>query len=433
VRCPHFDSGACRSCTLLDLPRPRQLAEGRARVEQLLAAHLAPGTVWAAPIVGPEAGFRARGKMAVGGTAAAPVLTLPGQSAGTDLCDCPLYPAGVEQILEGAKALIRRAQVPPYDVARRRGEIKNVLVTASPEGEHLLRLVLRSERALDRLREHLPRLLEDHPSLVAITANIHPEHTTAVEGEREIHLAGAASIAVRTGDVTLFARPQSFLQTNTEVAGQLYRQAATWVGELAAASGTVRSPDHGAGPGATDDAGQGAGQDADPGAGPGSLHGAGRSGALRLWDLYCGLGGFALHLARALPDAQITGVEVSPQAIEGAREAATAAGVTNTTFLADDATTWAIAEADGPAGPPDIAVVNPPRRGLGRELAGWLERSGVQDVIYSSCNPSTLATDLAAMPSLHVVDGRYVDMFPHTAHAEVIVRLRRRHPATART
>jgi len=77
--------------------------------------------------------------------------------------------------------------------------------------------------------------------------------------------------------------------------------------------------------------------------------------------------------------------------------------------------------------------VNPPRRGLGRELAGWLERSGVQDVIYSSCNPSTLATDLAAMPSLHVVDGRYVDMFPHTAHAEVIVRLRRRHPATART
>ncbi|HEX7351075.1 methyltransferase domain-containing protein [Brachybacterium sp.] len=413
MRCPHFDSGACRSCTLLDLPRPRQLAEGGARVEQLLAGHLAPGTVWAAPIVGPEAGFRARGKMAVGGTAAAPVLTLPGQSAGTDLCDCPLYPDGVEQILEGAKALIRRAQVPPYDVARRRGEIKNVLVTASPEGEYLLRLVLRSEQALDRLREHLPRLLEDHPSLVAITANIHPEHTTAVEGEREIHLAGAASIAVRTGDVTLFARPQSFLQTNTEVAGQLYRQAATWVGELAAASGTDRSPD--------DDAGQGASGDA----GQGSLHGAGRDGALRLWDLYCGIGGFALHLARALPDAQITGVEVSPQAIEGAREAATAAGVTNTTFLADDATTWAIAEAAGAAGPPDIAVVNPPRRGLGRELAGWLERSGVRDVIYSSCNPSTLATDLAAMPSLRIVAGRYVDMFPHTAHAEVIVRLRR--------
>ena len=385
MRCPHFDSGACRSCTLLDLPRPRQLAEGRERVEHLLGPFLAPGTQWGPPIVGAEAGFRARGKMAVGGTAQEPVLTLPGQSAGTDLCDCPLYPPGVEAVLDGAKALIRRAQVPPYDVARRRGEIKNVLVTASPEGKHLLRLVLRGEKALGRIREHLPALLEAHPSVVAVTANLHPDHTTAVEGAREIHLAGASSIAIRTGDVTLFSRPQSFLQTNTEVAGQLYRQAAAWTAEIAEQLG----------------------------------------GSPRIWDLYCGLGGFALHMARALPRARLTGVEVSAQAIEGAREAATAAGIDNADFLAADATAWAVAEADGQQGPPDAVVVNPPRRGLGGELAGWIERSGVRDVIYSSCNPTTLAADLEAMPSLRVVAGRYVDMFPHTAHAEVIVRLRR--------
>ena len=396
MRCHHFDSGACRSCTLLDLPRPRQLAEGRARVELLLAGHLAPGltdaAVWGAPIVGPEAGFRARGKMAVGGTAAAPVLTLPGQAAGTDLCDCPLYPAGVEAVLEGAKELIQRAQVPPYDVARRRGEIKNVLVTASPDGEHLLRLVLRSERALGRIREHLPRLLAAHPSVVAVTANIHPDHTTAVEGEQEIPLAGASAIAVRTGDVTLFARPQSFLQTNTEVAGQLYRQGAAWAGEIAA----ERRP-----------GGEG----------------------LRVWDLYCGLGGFALHIARAVPSARVTGVEVSAQAIEGAQEAAARLeGTVPPRFLSADATRWAAAEAVGPEGPPEIVVVNPPRRGLGPELAAWLEGSGAADVIYSSCNPATLARDLAAMPSLRITAGRWVDMFPHTTHAEVIVRLRRTAP-----
>src|SRR5699024_3634786 len=88
-------------------------------------------------------------------------------------------------------------------------------------------------RALERIREHLPGLLSADPSVVAVNANIHPEHTPQVEGEQEIHLAGAESIAVRTGDVTLFARPQSFLQTNTEVAGELYRQAATWIAELA--------------------------------------------------------------------------------------------------------------------------------------------------------------------------------------------------------
>ncbi|MEO2098660.1 MAG: 23S rRNA (uracil(747)-C(5))-methyltransferase RlmC [Brachybacterium sp.] len=389
MRCHHFDSGACRSCTLLDLPRPRQLARGRERVEQLLSPHLAPGTTWGEPIVGAEQGFRARGKMAVGGTAQAPLLTLPGQSAGTDLCDCPLYPDGVEEVLEGAKALIRRAQIPPYDVARRRGEIKNVLVTSSPEGEHLLRFVLRSTAALERLREHLPRLLEAHPSVVSVSANIHPEHTTRVEGEEEIPLAGTGRLAVRTGDVTLFSRPQSFLQTHTEVAGALYRQGAAWAGEIA---GTRENQETGSG--------------------------------LQIWDLYCGLGGFALHLARALPAARVTGVEVSAQAIDGAREGAEAAGA-RVRFLAADATAWAIEEASGPSGPPDIVVVNPPRRGLGPELAGWLERSGVRDVLYSSCNPASLADDLAAMPSLRVVAGRYVDMFPHTEHAEVIVRLRR--------
>ena len=130
-------------------------------------------------------------------------------------------------------------------------------------------------------------------------------------------------------------------------------------------------------------------------------------------------------MARAVPHARLTGVEVSAQAIEGAREAATAAGIDNADFLTGDATAWAAAEADGPEGPPDAVVVNPPRRGLGGELAGWLERCGVRDVIYSSCNPTTLAADLEAMPSLRVVAGRYVDMFPHTAHAEVIVSLRR--------
>ncbi|MFC7455628.1 23S rRNA (uracil(747)-C(5))-methyltransferase RlmC [Brachybacterium sp. GCM10030267] len=387
MRCHHFDSGECRSCTLLDLPRPRQIAEGRARVEALLAPYLASGAAWDEPIVGPEAGFRARGKMAVGGTAQDPVLSLPraaGGAPGADLCDCPLYPDGVDEVLEGVKALIRRAQVPPYDVARRRGEIKNVLITASPDGEHLLRLVLRSEQALGRIREHLPRLLAAHPSIVAVSANIHPEHTTRVEGEQEIHLAGASSIAVRTGDVTLHAAPQSFLQTNTEVAGQLYRQGAAWIAEIAG--------EHDAAP--------------------------------RIWDLYCGLGGFALHAARAVPHARVTGVEVSARAIDGARAAAEGAALP-VAFLADDATAWARREAEGPAGPPDVVVVNPPRRGIGPDLAAWLEGSGVRDVVYSSCNPATLATDLSAMSSLRIVAGRWVDMFPHTEHAEVIVRLRR--------
>ena len=85
-----------------------------------------------------------------------------------------------------------------------------------------------------------------------------------------------------------------------------------------------------------------------------------------------------------------------------------------------DATAYA-----GEHEPPDLVVVNPPRRGLGAELSTWLETSGVRHVVYSSCNASTLARDLARMPSLRPVEARLLDMFPHTGHYEVAVLLRR--------
>ena len=66
-----------------------------------------------------------------------------------------------------------------------------------------------------------------------------------------------------------------------------------------------------------------------------------------------------------------------------------------------------------------------PRRGIGATLAGWLEASGVPRVLYSSCHVESLATDLAAMPSLRPVRARLLDMFPQTAHDEVLVELRR--------
>jgi len=70
-------------------------------------------------------------------------------------------------------------------------------------------------------------------------------------------------------------------------------------------------------------------------------------------------------------------------------------------------------------------IVNPPRRGIGEALSGWLEASDVRTVIYSSCNAVTLAKDLAAMPSLRVREVRLLDMFPHTEHYEVAVLLTR--------
>jgi 23S rRNA (uracil747-C5)-methyltransferase len=393
VQCHHFDAGTCRSCTLIPVPHDEQIARAQARYQELLGPFAVdpadPAAIWLPPVRSADSGFRATAKMVATGTAAAPVLGLlaaPGGSPGdpgVDLVDCPLYPEGVEQLLEDVRALVRRAQVPPYDVARRRGELKNVLVTVSPDGEFMLRLVLRSERALPRIREHLPRLREAQPLLRVVSANIHPEHKAVLDGPTEIPLAGDPALRMRMAgrEITLQVRPRSFVQTNSSVAAQLYAQVGDWIDAIAPES---------------------------------------------VWDLYCGVGGFALHCAQDAADPaarEVTGVEISSEAIESARAAAAEAQLA-ATFHADDATAWAIREAEA-VGPPQAVIVNPPRRGIGESLAGFLERSGVRDVVYSSCNPRTLAEDLAAMPSYGIADARLVDMFPHTAHDEVLVRLRR--------
>ena len=145
-----------------------------------------------------------------------------------------------------------------------------------------------------------------------------------------------------------------------------------------------------------------------------------------VWDLYCGVGGFGLHLAGPAGSGagarSVLGVEVSEQAIESARLSAAERGIAST-WIAADATSWITEQP--PASRPDLVVVNPPRRGIGTTLAGWLEDSGVPHVLYSSCNVDSLARDLAAMPSLRPVSAQLLDMFPHTGHHEVLTLLSR--------
>jgi 23S rRNA (uracil747-C5)-methyltransferase len=270
--------------------------------------------------------------------------------------------------------------IEPYDVPGRRGELKYLLVTHSPDGEHMVRFVLRSGRHVADLRAALPRLVDLMPSVRVVTVNLHPEHKAVLEGDTEVPLTEQTLLPMRVGDATLLLGPRSFFQTNTVVAAQLYRQARTWADQAAPSM---------------------------------------------VWDLYCGVGGFALHLTA--PGRTVVGVEASGEAVEAARAAAllhadaaepASAGVV--TFEVGDATTSTLAVA------PDVVVVNPPRRGIGSGLAAWLDASSAAQVLYSSCNVDSLARDLAAMPSLRATAGRVFDMFPQTGHTEVMVRLERR-------
>ncbi len=370
--CHHYDAGRCRSCTWLPRPYDDQVAELQERCAAALADH--SGLVWLPPYRGPESGFRNKAKMVVSGTSAEPSLGILGDGGeGVDLRDCGLHVPAIRDALPVLAAFITRADLTPYDVGARRGELKFLLVTASPAGELMIRFVTRSQEPVARLRKHLPRLLEELPRLVVVSVNLQPEHKAVLEGDREIVLTEQAVLPMQVNGHDLLLRPQSFFQTNTDVAAALYRDATAWIDERDPAS---------------------------------------------VWDLYSGVGGFALHVGR--PGRPVLGVETSAEAVASATASAVRSG-SAASFVAGDATAFAAAAV----AVPELVVVNPPRRGIGAELAAWLNGSEVRTVLYSSCNPASLARDLAAMPRFRAVRARLFDMFPQTAHAEVLVLLER--------
>lgn len=228
MHCALYDAGRCRSCQWLERPVPQQLADKMADLRTLLAA--IPVAAWGEPVSGPEAAFRNKAKMVVSGSVERPLLgMLHRDGTPVDLTDCPLYPAEFAPVFAALKPFIARAGLTPYNVARKRGELKYLLLTASQQGEMMLRFVLRSEAKVAQLRAALPWLQAQLPQLSVITANIQPVHMAIMEGEQEIFFTEQQALGEVFNGVPLWIRPQSFFQTNPAVASRLYATARDWV------------------------------------------------------------------------------------------------------------------------------------------------------------------------------------------------------------
>ena len=135
----------------------------------------------------------------------------------------------------------------------------------------------------------------------------------------------------------------------------------------------------------------------------------------RVVDTYCGVGLYGRDLARR--GADVLGIEREAEAAKGAERDAP-----------ERFTVWTGAVEDrlAEALPADLVILNPPRSGVDSRVAETLRAGGPPRLIYVSCDPATLARDVGRISSSYeVVDVRAFDLFPQTAHVEVVVVLER--------
>ncbi len=378
--CAHFAAKRCQSCHWLDKPYAEQLK----LKQQHLTALLAPANdvELLAPVASAEQGFRYKAKMVVQGSSDTPILgIINAQGEAVDLADCPLYPAAFAAAFVFCKAFIRKAKLSPYDINARRGELKYLLLSQSlHSGRFMLRLVLRSKNCLASIEKHLPWLIQQWPELEVCSVNLQPKPAALLEGDEEIVLSAKHQLAEQLNQVPLYLTPQSFFQTQPVVAASLYQTAAQWAKDL--------------------------------------QH---ENTFSEIWDLFCGVGGFGLHVVT--PAQQLVGIEIAPNAIASASRSAAELGLNKVNFQALDASAFANAAAKAP----DLLLVNPPRRGLGAPLCQDIQRLAPRWLLYSSCNAQTLAQDLAQLTDYKLLKVQLFDMFAHSSHYEVLTLLRRNH------
>lgn len=373
--CHHFNRGHCRSCRWLDREYDVQIAQKEERLRQALSFF--EQVALEASFRSSTRGFRNRAKMTVTGTVEDPRIGLLGVEAldeGRELLDCPIHHPRLNELFEAVPEWIRRANLIPYRIDERRGELKGLIAFYSPQSEQMyLRFVLRSRECVLRIKKLLPLMQRQFPSLVCVSANLQPVPHAILEGPEEIILSERGSIEHRLGDVVLSLSPQAFVQTNVQVATALYQTAGEWIGQL--------RPE-------------------------------------RMLELFCGQGAFSFFAAPNV--ARVVGIEINDDAVRTANQTAEALGLAHLNFRTADATQL---EDELLALNPDLVLVNPPRRGLASAV-DWIKRALPRHFIYSSCNVETLAKDLKELSSAYRLQKAQVfDMFPHTEHFETLVVL----------
>ncbi len=391
VRAPCPYSGVCGGCTWQFLDYERQLIYKQQHVAEALAhiGQIQDVTVHSAlPSVNV---FGYRNKMefscATQRWLMPEEMGRPGVDAGLalglhvpgtyfkvlDIAACLLQPALGNQLLGEVRDFIKASGLPVYGLKTHDGFWRFLVLRHSVARDQWMVNIVTASEDRGAVQPLADQLTDRYPEVVSVVNNVTSRKAGVAFGEYEILLAGKAVIVDTIGAYEFELSANSFFQTNTSGAQQLYETVKTYA-ELTGEEVVV--------------------------------------------DLYCGAGTIAIymsHLAR-----QVVGLEVVESAVADAARNCRRNRIDNCRFVAGDIR-FTLAQLDVR---PDVLIIDPPRAGMHQDVVKQVLALSPPKIVYVSCNPATMARDLALMKEAYRVEKvQPVDMFPHTFHIESVAKL----------
>ena len=291
---------------------------------------------------------------------------------------CRLQRSIFGDIAEFCLDFINEKKIPAYNEENCRGVIRHIYIRRGHHsGEIMLCLVVRDESRREEISGLAKAAMESFPDIVSVIMNVNPKNTNVILGEKNITLSGNDEITDILCGKKITLSPMSFYQVNTAMAERLYGCAMEY---------------------------------------------AGLTGNETVLDLYCGAGTIGLSFSDRA--GKIIGCEIVPEAVENAKHNAEINGVRNAEFYCGDAGQLAKKLADERI-TPDVAVIDPPRKGCDRLTLDSLVRMCPKKIVMVSCDPATAARDAKYLSEqgYKVEKARAFDLFPRTGHVECVLSM----------
>ena len=372
--CPYY--GRCGGCDFRHMSYDEELWAKRTRVQDALT-RIGGAEVTVEEILGAEQPLHYRNKSIYPISPAGEVGFYRARSHQVVHVEhCLIQKPEADALAQAVRDYIARFQVEPYNEATGRGLLRHLYVRTSCRGESLACLLVNGSR-LPHEQELVDMLRAAAPKTCGVVLGENTRRGNAILGDRYRTLWGRDYLTDTLCGLELRLSVPSFYQVNHDQAQRLYEKA---------------------------------------------LEYAGLTGRELAVDLYCGAGTITQVLARRAR--HVIGGEIVPEAIRDAEDSARRNGVENVEFLCGDASRLA-AELRQRGLRPDVICVDPPRKGLAPDVVEAAASMTPGRIVYVSCDPATLARDVARFAPLgyRPVRACAVDLFPGTAHVETVCLL----------